>query len=99
MGSFEDYLKLRRCPVDHPLYTINGELAVDKVGKYENLEADWREILSQIGLPVKDLSERLNTWQRSSSEPYLQYYNEYTRKVVADLYAREINLFGYQFGD
>lgn len=99
IGSFEEYLESGRCQIDYPLYTIDGELAVDRVGRYEDIEKDWEQILSHVGLPAESLSERANAWQRTNSEPYQNYYTDKTRQLVAELYANEIALFGYRFGD
>ena len=97
VGSFEEYLESCRCPVDHPLYTIGGELAVDEVGRFENLESDFRRITERIGLPQQKLPRRSNTQFRTSSRSYEDYYNDRTRRLVADLYAKEIEMFGYRF--
>lgn len=97
IGSFEEYLDARKCPVDHPLYTINGELAVDVVGRYESLEADLDKILARIGLPDAALPTERNTQYRTDPKPYQEYYDDRTRELVANLYAKEIELFGYRF--
>lgn len=97
IGSFEEYVESRRCPVDYPLYTRNGELAVDFVGRYENLESDFHAILDRIGLPLESLPTRANTQFRISPKSYQDYYDDRTRQLVADLYAKEIELFDYRF--
>jgi len=97
VDTFEEYLESCRCPVDYPLYTIHGELAVDEVGRYENLESDFQRILARIGLPQETLPTRANTQFRTNPKPYREYYDDRTRELVADLFSREIALFGYRF--
>lgn len=99
VDSFEEYLETCRCPVDFPLYTIGGELALDEVGRYENLDSDFQRILARIGLPPGALPTRANTQFRTDTKPYQDYYDDRTRKLVADLYAREIAMFDYRFDE
>jgi len=65
---------------------------VDFIARYENLEQDWRRICARLhinmGLPVR---------MRSHHRPYREYYNEDTRAMVAEVYARDAELFDYAF--
>ena len=72
-----------------------GDILVDKVGRYENLEADTNEILDRIGVQCERLS-RINATKHTH---YSEYYTPETRDLVREKWAREIELFGYRFNE
>ena len=89
----------RRAYVDnHELYMLDGALAVDFLGRYENLETDLASALAQIGIK-KRVSVPLSnvTPERETRLDYRSYYTPETRALVADWYAPEIKLLGYGF--
>jgi len=102
MGSFSSFIRS-----DYGLRMINeqdgrdlldwlcedGKLIVDFVGKYETLEEDWRQICTELGVvPIT-----LTTENRVRREPYRVFYDETSRRLVADRFARTIERFGYEF--
>ncbi|WP_421726024.1 sulfotransferase family 2 domain-containing protein [Bauldia sp.] len=78
-------------------YTINDEIVVDRVIRYENLDAELQAIRSELGIaePVTLPSAKSHT--RKDRRPYRDYYDEETRALVADWYKREIDAFGWTF--
>jgi hypothetical protein len=70
----------------------DGKLAVDFVGRFENFEEDARHALDRIGISAE--VPRLN---RSARGDYRDYYTSLTRDLVAKRFARDIELFGYEF--
>lgn len=85
------------------LYFVEGDLAADFFGRFENLHEDFREITRRIGVDVT-LGEGKRE-QRRKADPdfdpdipaYRKYYDEELREIVRKAYAREIAHFGYQF--
>lgn len=71
----------------------DGELLMDFVGKLENLQADWQTVSERIGIPHQVLPVK-NVTQRSH---YQDYYDDESRQLVAENWAREIDLFDYRF--
>ena len=69
-----------------------GQVAVDFIGRFENLEKDWSTIQSRFGI-----SSGLPHLKRTSHRPYQTYYSPELRKEIADLYRRDIETFGYRF--
>lgn len=69
-------------------------LLMDFVGKLETLDADWESICGRIGIPHVALPRK----NVSVKRPYTDYYTPELRDRVARHWAREIELFGYEFG-
>lgn len=62
------------------------------IGRTETLGQDWQVIRRRLGIDV-DLPTRM----RSVHRPYREYYDAETRDLVAGIYARDIEMFGYEF--
>jgi hypothetical protein len=90
--------KKRAYVTSYQIYTIEGEVAVDYLGRYESLDADLHAALARTGVKQRPEIPRSNvTRSRESDLPYQSYYTSRTRDLVADWYAPEVELFGYRF--
>lgn len=65
---------------------------VDYIMRFERIDVDWGEVARRTGLEVS--LPKTNTSKRGD---YLQYYNDETRKIVAEKYAKDLDAFGYSF--
>jgi len=70
------------------------KIIVDFVGKFENLSDDWKHICQQIGL-----EKELKLYNSSQHQHYSYYYTEETRKIVAAIFQKDIEMFNYTFED
>jgi hypothetical protein len=70
-----------------------GELLTDFIGRVETMQQSYDEIAARIGIPTATL-DVVNSSRRSD---YRQYYDEALIDGVAKLYARDLELFGYEF--
>jgi hypothetical protein len=78
------------------LYTIESSIAVDFVGRYENLHGDFQTVLGQIGLKGQvELTTENVSKDRTSN--YRSYYTDETRAMIGAWYAPEIKEFAYEF--
>lgn len=59
--------------------------------KLENIKAEWPELQNII--PIPDLVPR----NVSEHPPYRECYNDKTRRIIAERYADDIEIFGYEF--
>ena len=76
-----------------PVYTINDRIAVDFVGRFENLEQDVQTALEKIGLPIVQLPQEK---KMRSKHDLGQWYGHKERLLVEQLFANELNHFNYQ---
>ncbi len=76
------------------LLDANSRSLMDFVGRTENLDADFAEACRRLGIPGRDLP-RVNTTNHGS---YQMYYDDHSRRTVAELYQQDIETFGYTFG-
>lgn len=74
------------------IYSVDGRLLVDFVGRFETIDDDFRIICERIGirahLPVTNVSK---------TRPYQEYYTAELIDLVRKTFAPDIELFGYQF--
>lgn len=80
-------------PQHEMLCDAEGRLAMDMVGRVEAMQADYDAICARIGIP----SVPLGQVNASSHRPYAEYYDDELRALVASMYARDLDLFGYRF--
>lgn len=96
--SFAEFLRTPKCRVKNwPIYTIDDRVAVDRVVRYERLEEDLASIWTTIGLTGVPPLPRAKGGFRPADRPYREFYDTATRRIVADMYAKEIEAFGYEF--
>ena len=78
------------------LYTEDDRIALNFVGRYETLEADFETVLAEIGLAGEVSLPRANV-SKGRQGSYRDYYSEKARDLVSSWYAPEIAHFGYSF--
>lgn len=103
--SFSMYLReLERTSRDHhgrckhdnfPLYSIDGAVAVDFVGHYENLAHDFEEVGRQLG--ISGLALTASEKRRDYVMPWRSYYKSGDQARVGRLFEKEIAAFNYSF--
>jgi hypothetical protein len=70
----------------------DGEIALDFVGRYENLQQSYDTICERLGLPSTELGRK----NESKHSRYVDYYqDDDLRKQVADFYAEDLRRFAY----
>lgn len=72
-----------------------GHLVLDFVGRFESLAADFRSVCTKVGLPAPELPHVQVSEPRAR---YTDYYRPRARDLVGDRFHRDVELFGYEFG-
>lgn len=96
--SFREFLEkhLDQHGLNPQLYWLtngDGKVAMDFIGRYENLTEDFSHVCNKLGIEGKTLQHLI----RGNNEYYTQFYDEETKNIVAKKYASEIAYFGFQF--
>ncbi|MCC5811259.1 MAG: sulfotransferase family 2 domain-containing protein [Ectothiorhodospiraceae bacterium] len=106
--TFEDFLKRKfdpERPFDYMLdisaerqheyiVDLQGNVIVDFIGRYENLQADFDAICQRIGVARIALPHLRKANDRKD---YRDYYSDALAELVADHYRRDLDILGYRF--
>ncbi len=97
MSSFEEYIEWRVTQdkfLQKDFVTDeNGEIIVDFIGRFENLESDFKQICDHINIAVQ--LPHLN--KSKTEKKYTSYYNEKCKNLIYQNFKEDINFFGYSF--
>lgn len=83
-----------------PIYTIDDKIVMEHVARYENFKKEITQILEKIGIsPTKQIGNQKTGFRKKSEseKDYRGMYNTETKKLVENLYEKEIETFGYCF--
>jgi len=101
------------------LFDGNGRKIVDYVGRFENINEDFKPVCDRLGLKFdklphvnaegnarrsQEFGEQAGARFASKSVQqrhahYSMYFDDFTRDLVAQLYRKDIEQFGYSFED
>ena len=80
------------------IYSIDGDLAVDRVGLYENLDSELERIAALLNLPEKKIRlPRAKATFRKDRRHYRDIMGPDERSMIEQVCSREISRFGYRF--
>ena len=108
--DFESFLRLKLNPDRKYVYhfdvsiepqsdyvvDLHGNVILDYIGRYEQLQDDFTEVCHRIGIRPRKLPRKRQAKDRA---PYQAYYTDDTAQLVAEHFRRDIELFGYSFED
>ena len=73
---------------------LKGNLLVNKILRFENLNEDWNNMFSELNLkPIPQLPSA----NKSSHKHYSDYYDDESQEFIAKMFKKDINFFEYEF--
>ena len=98
VGSRMGYGKLR-FPIGFGKYTDHdGQPIVDFIGRYEHYSSHLRYISQRLGIEINLESKEGRSTRKDRRRPE-EIYSPWSAELVAKIYAKELRLLGYQFGE
>lgn len=79
------------------IYTLENKIAVDYIGKFENLRRDVLKIKKILKLPKEKF--KLEHTKKNTSKNHLKYYNNESKELVKKIWAEDLEFFKYSFPD
>lgn len=76
------------------LVDLHGNVIIDYIGHYENLQNDFDHVCGEIGIKPFSLPHKRKATNRTD---YRQYYDDSTAQLVADHFRRDIDILKYSF--
>lgn len=70
------------------------DIEMDFIGRLEDAHHGFSTICENFGIPAPELMLRKNVTEHKH---YTEYYDTYTKDIVADIYKDDIERFGYEF--
>ena len=80
-------------PQNNYIEFSDGERFIDFVGKFENLEEDWKILSDRFGIKSQIKKQKY----RTNKEYYRSNYNSELIEIVSNIYKRDLELFDYEF--
>src|SRR3954454_15671260 len=98
-GSFRHYVNSDAVETfatkNQRIYRIKGEVAVDRVLRYESLADELAEVWDELDLPGEPDLPHAKSGTRPRGPSYRSYYDDASRERVAALFALPIQDLGY----
>jgi len=99
--TFEQFLKNKKFGINYKRYTSGwnrDKIIVDRVVRFEQLSEGLGEIFSLLGIPFSgELGTNAKGDYRVGKKHYREYYDDTSKKIIADVFEREIRMHGYVY--
>ena len=79
------------------LYTIDGEIVVDRVCRFENLSEELEAVRTRVGIPESLELPTAKSRHRSDRRSYRDLLGEDDKAWIAELFCDEIRMFKYEW--
>lgn len=87
-------------PQTNFLKNKQGRVDMNFIARFENFEEDVENIFKKIGvsseLTLPKFNASFNNYLKYT-QPYWSFYNKKTKRIIENMYAEDIETFGYEF--
>lgn len=77
----------------------DGRLRLDYVGRFESMDESFAHIAERVGVDAALMHDRRTRLSADDVASYTEAYTPSMRKVVEDIYGKDLRIFDYHFGD
>lgn len=95
--DLDTFIERRRANKGADPHLLDGEIAVDKVCRFETLAHDLEEIRQHLGIPEPLELPQAKGKVRKDRRHYREILTEEQKDKIAELHKHDIELFGYEF--
>lgn len=94
-GTRKGFHRLSHSPCLDWVTDKHGNVQTDFIGRFEDLQNDFNEVCSHIGIEKTTLPKS----NKSNHKHYSHYYNQESIDIIGKMYEKDINYFNYCFDD
>lgn len=76
-------------------YTINGEVAVDRICRFENIKDELEQVRIHLGIPEPINLPNAKTKYRKDKRSYKEILSDTDKNLISEIFNEEIKLLGY----
>lgn len=96
-SHFVRHVNVNGEPHVQPQLDFIDSSSISFICRFENLEHDFNILLKNLNYPEFKIPYE-DKW-KSKHKHYTEYYDEETKQIVAEKYAKDIEYFNYEFGE
>jgi len=94
LNSFKEFvLDHKNIPTKYTMQQYEFTKGCDFIGRFENLEEDFEKVCEHLKLPLIKMPHE----NKTNHKHYSEYYDDETKEIVAKLFKKDIEVFGYKF--
>lgn len=97
VNTMDESLQNSNPNANFPIYTIDDKVAVDFVGRFENLKQDFSDVCDRLHIPFDGWLPRTKAKSRKDKRHYTEILTPEQVEYIRQKCAAEIELFGYTF--
>lgn len=79
------------------VYTIQGDVVVDRICRYENLDDDLEEVRLKLGMPETLALPRAKSSYRKDRRSYRELLSDEEAETIRAMFQDELSLLGYEY--
>lgn len=98
-NGLDDFLANKKLCSDFHRYSINGDIAVDFIGRYDDLLEDLNFVCQRLNIPFDGWMPKDKGQYRKNRQPYYEILDQNQKRIIDAAFQREIEYFGFRYRD